>query len=301
MAVQAPIDTASAIILAGGRSSRMGHPKALLPFDGEPLIAHVVRKLRRSFGEVIVVAAPDQELPPMPVKLARDEVAYQGPVSGIYHGLGASGSAVNFVGSCDIPFFSLPLIAYLVAESARYDVVVPEWDARLQPLFAVYRSTVAAHLAEQLRRGELRPIFLFDKVRTKRVGAEEIRRFDPEGLSFFNMNTPADYQAASAKWLANNDAKPLIACTVELLGVARLRAKVKDVTLELPPDADLAKVLSMLADRLPALIGSVIAPDRQGLVAGQACNLNGRDFVRDFGTKLNAGDRIFILSADAGG
>jgi molybdopterin-guanine dinucleotide biosynthesis protein A len=302
MAVQAPIDTVSAIILAGGRSSRMGQPKALLPFDGEPLIAHVVRKLQRSFGEVIVVAAPDQELPPLRVKLARDEVAFQGPVSGIYHGLEASGSAVNFVGSCDIPFFSLPLIAYLVAESAQYDVVVPEWDGRLQPLFAVYRSAVAAHLAEQLRRGELRPIFLFDKVRTKRVGAEEIRRLDPEGLSFFNMNTPADYQAAVEKWrLANNEAKPSIACTVELLGVARLRAKVRDITLELPADADLAKVFSMLADRLPALVGSVIAPDRQGLVAGQACNVNGREFVRDFGIKLNAGDRIFILSADAGG
>ena len=73
----------SAIILAGGRSSRMGTPKALLPFDGEPLIVHLVRRLAPMFGEVIVVAAPDQVPPALPATLVRDEVAYQGPVGGI--------------------------------------------------------------------------------------------------------------------------------------------------------------------------------------------------------------------------
>jgi molybdopterin-guanine dinucleotide biosynthesis protein A/molybdopterin converting factor small subunit len=306
MAAQVSLDDApTAIVLAGGRSSRMGQPKALLPFDGEPLIAHVIRRLQPSFCELIVVAAPDQQLPPLPVKLARDQIAYQGPVSGIYHGLEASSGAINFIGSCDIPFFSLALIEYLISEIAQHDVVVPEWNGRLQPLFAVYRSTVAPHLAEQLRRGELRPIFLFDKVRTKTVGAEEISRFDPEGLSFFNMNTPADYETARARWRQLHGSAsaraPVIACTVELLGVARLRARVKDIRLELPSDADLAKVFAALAERLPELVGSVIAPDRERLVEGQACNINGREFVRDFRTKLNPGDRVFILSADAGG
>ena len=71
--------------------------------------------------------------------------------------------------------------------------------------------------------------------------------------------------------------------------------------LELPRNADLAQVFPILADRLPALVGTVITADRQRLVDGQACNINGRDFVRDYGTKLNSGDRILILSADAGG
>ena len=65
---------ASAVVLVGGKSSRMGRPKALLPFDGEPLIAHVVRKLESLFSEIVVVAAPDQELPSLPVTIARDEV-----------------------------------------------------------------------------------------------------------------------------------------------------------------------------------------------------------------------------------
>src|SRR5882724_6733293 len=88
---------ATAVVLAGGKSSRMGKPKALLLFDNEPLIAHIVGALKHGFGEVVVVAAPGQELPSMPVKLVRGEVPYQGPVGGIYYGLKAADSEFSFV------------------------------------------------------------------------------------------------------------------------------------------------------------------------------------------------------------
>ena len=299
-----PTDDRSAIILAGGRSSRMGQPKALLPFDGEPLIAHIVRSLKDIFADVVVVLAPGQQIPSLPVTLVRDGVAYQGPVSGIYHGLNAAESEVSFVVSCDIPFMNLSLISYLFSLIHDHDVVVPYWEGRYQPLFAIYRKSVTPYLHAQLQRGELRPIFLFDKVRTRKINEEEVRRFDPEGLSFLNMNTPADYQAALQRW-QNLGASPLSArsifCTVELFGVARLRAKTKAVPLELPPEATLAQVFTVLAERLPMLVGSVIAADKGALVKGQACNVNGRDFIRDSHTKIHSGDRIFILSADAGG
>ena len=116
---------ATAVILTGGKSSRMGRPKALLPFDGEPLITHVVRALKKMFAEAVVVAAPEQELPILPVVLVRDEVAYQGPVSGIYHGLSASSQEICFVTSCDAPFLNLQLIAHLLAQISDCDVVVP--------------------------------------------------------------------------------------------------------------------------------------------------------------------------------
>lgn len=290
----------SAVILAGGKSSRMGRAKALLLFDGEPLIVHIVRALQSLFDNIVVVAAPDQELPELPVTLARDEIAYRGPVSGIYHGLSATRHEVSFVGSCDMPFLSLPLIAHLVSQIGDHDVVVPEWDGRYQPLFAVYRRAVTPHLAEQLRREELRPIFLFDKVRTRKITAEEIRRYDADGSSFSNMNTPADYHAALQRWREVHGAKP-ISCTVELFGVARLRAKVKTVALELAGDASLAQVFLALAEKLPTLVGPVITPARDNLAQGQACNVNGREFVRDGAVKIRSGDRIFIVSADAGG
>ena len=91
------IADATAVVLTGGKSSRMGRPKALLPFDGEPLIVHIVRHLKRVFAETVVVAAPEQELPLLPVALVRDQVAYQGPVSGIYRGLKAATKEVCFV------------------------------------------------------------------------------------------------------------------------------------------------------------------------------------------------------------
>jgi molybdenum cofactor guanylyltransferase len=78
---------ATGIVLAGGRSSRMGRPKALLPFDGEPLISHIVAELKALFADVVVVAAPGQDLPAMPVSLVRDEVAYQGPVGGLCYAI----------------------------------------------------------------------------------------------------------------------------------------------------------------------------------------------------------------------
>src|SRR5258706_12156071 len=114
MTAHRTIPKSPAIILPGGKSSRMGRPKALLPFDGEPLIAHVLRNLKRLFAEAVVVAAPGQELPTLPAVLVRDEVAYQGPVSGIYHGLNASTQEICFVTSCEAPFLNHDLIVYLV-------------------------------------------------------------------------------------------------------------------------------------------------------------------------------------------
>jgi hypothetical protein len=104
-----------------------------------------------------------------------------------------------------------------------------------------------------------------------------------------------------------NDASPglsqdrPILCTVELYGAARLLAKAAKVALVLPPQAVLSHVFVALAEQLPALVGPVIAPDRSSLTGGHACNINGRDFVRDASFKINPGDSILIISSDAGG
>jgi molybdopterin-guanine dinucleotide biosynthesis protein A len=314
--------TAAAIILAGGKSSRMGRPKAMLPFDGEPLILHLVRRLKTLFSRIVVVAAPGQELPPMPVTVTRDEVPHQGPVGGIYYGLNEAAPALSFVTSCDAPFLDLTLISHLLSQAPGYDVVVPYWEQRLQPLQAVYRPTVLPFLKEQLERNELRPIFLYDKVRTRKISQEEVRRFDPDGFSFLNMNTGEDYEAALTRWReirqreetetknkeqgAETEATPAgsvanLTCTVELFGVARLLAKIPKVSLALPQGATLSDLFSSLAEKLPVLVGQVIQPDGKRLTGGYACNINGRDFVRDPSGKINAGDCVFIISADAGG
>jgi molybdopterin-guanine dinucleotide biosynthesis protein A/molybdopterin converting factor small subunit len=332
----------------------MGRPKALLPFDGEPLIVHIVCTLGQRFADIVVVAAPEQELPALPVTLIRDEVAYQGPVGGIYYGLRGTQREVCFVTSCDAPFLDLSFISYLIEQITDFDVVVPHWQDRLQPLHAVYRRSVAPLLQEQLQRGELRPVFLYKKVRTREVSAEEIRRFDPEGLSFRNMNSPEDYQAALVLWQENRQrqrerqrnqtattkgdreirqrqrkqtgtetetAPPFsssvsvsssvsasssisslcLTCTVELFGVARLKAKTDRVSLVLPAGANLGDALAALARTIPELVGPVLTTDCRALTAGYACNLNGVEFTRDLYTPLRSGDSLLILSSDAGG
>ncbi len=343
---QTRAEEATAVILAGGKSSRMGQPKALLRFAGEPLIVHMVRRLGRLFSDTVVVAAADQELPALPSTIVRDDVAYQGPVGGIYYGLKAARREICFVTSCDAPFLNLRLIAHLVAQISDYDVVVPFTQDRFQPLHAVYRKQVAPLLKEQLERGELRPIFLYDKVRTRKITEAEMHPFDPENLSFLNMNTPEDYQAALASWnerqifeietgqdrrrieietgrggqrLETETAPPSvsdsdsvstsvsvpvsnsIAVTVELFGVAQLLAKTKEVSLSLPQVATLSHVCAALATEHPVLLGRVINRDRSSLSSGYACNINGLEFVKNPNAKVNPGDKIFILSADAGG
>ena len=189
-----------AIILAGGRRTRMGTPKALLPFDGRPLIVHIVARLQPLFDEVVVVAAPGQQLPSMPVRIVHDDVAYQGPVGGLYYGLQAAAGEFGFVTSCESAFLNSALISSLLSLCADYDIVVPRWEGRLQPLVAVYRKTVMPFLETQLASGDLRAMNLFDKVRTRCVEEDEIRRIDPHGASFFNMNRPEDYAEALVRW-----------------------------------------------------------------------------------------------------
>lgn len=177
----------------------MGQAKALLRFGDEPLIVRLVEQLLLLFEEVVVVAAPGQALPSVPAKVVHDEVPYQGPVGGIYYGLHAASGNVGFVTSCDSAFLSRPLIEHLLTPSVN-DVVVPRFGGRLQPLFARYSKTVLPHLEAQLASGDRKLVHLFEKVRTRVVEEDEIRMYDPDGASFFNMNTPADYAEALTRW-----------------------------------------------------------------------------------------------------
>lgn len=186
----------SGIILAGGRSTRMGTPKALLPFGGEPLVARLVARIRPLFDEVIVAASPGQELPPLDARVVLDDVAHEGPVGGMLYALRAAGGEYGFVTSCDAAFLRPELVSHLVAQRAGWDIVAPRWGGRLQPLVAVYSKAVIPLLEAQLAAGRLRLGDLLDSARTRTVDEEEIRRFDPEGASFFNMNTPEDYEEA---------------------------------------------------------------------------------------------------------
>jgi len=123
-------------------------------------------------------------------------VPFQGPVGGICCGLQAASSENCFVTSCDAPFLNLALIRSFVAALGDADVAVPPWRKRLQSLHAVYRKSVRDLPKQQLGEEKLPLTILYEQVKTRIIADDQLRVCDPEGLSFINLNTLADFQQA---------------------------------------------------------------------------------------------------------
>jgi molybdopterin-guanine dinucleotide biosynthesis protein A len=192
--------SASAIILAGGRSARMGRPKAMLRLGGVTLIERTVEELARSIDDIVVVAAPESEGIELPalgaVTIVHDENAYRGPVGALARGLHAARHEVAFACSCDLPMLRCEAASWLLSLIGGYDAVLPQIGERLQPLHAVYRRRCAEALDAMLARGEHRLSAVAKAVGARILAEAEYRRADPDALSCFNINTPEDYERA---------------------------------------------------------------------------------------------------------
>jgi molybdenum cofactor guanylyltransferase len=188
------------IILCGGQSSRMGQPKAWLPFAGEPMLARVVRLLGEAVRPLVVVAAPGQDVPPLPadIVMVRDEVAGRGPLQGLKAGLEALHDRADaaYLSSCDVPFLRPAFVRRLVELLGEHAICVPRVGDYHHPLAAVYRLDVADTVERLLAESRLRPFFLFEAVPTRVVQADELRDVDPDFQTLRNLNTPEDYAAA---------------------------------------------------------------------------------------------------------
>ncbi len=195
--------TTGGIVLCGGQSRRMGRPKVMLPFGPETMLARVVRLLGEAVDRVVVVRGAGQELPPLPpsVRVADDRQADLGPLEGLAVGLRAIGQRAEaaVVTACDVPLLLPPFVRRMVELSAGYDVAVPHVDGFDQPLSAVYRTSVLPQVEALLSADRRRPVDLFDRVRTRRITAEELADVDPQLQSLVNLNTQEDYRAALAK------------------------------------------------------------------------------------------------------
>ncbi len=188
----------SGLILAGGKSRRLGRDKALLEFEGIPLVERAVRTLAPIFREVIVATARPGDLPPLPgVRVVRDIQPEKGSVGGLYTGLAAARGAV-FACACDMPFLDERAVRGLieVAGGARADVVIPSHDGFLQPLHAVYAPSCAAAFRDLIDNGGFRIIDAFEDLRIHAVDSSAIAPgLAPERI-FLNINTPADLSRA---------------------------------------------------------------------------------------------------------
>jgi molybdopterin-guanine dinucleotide biosynthesis protein A len=188
------------LVLCGGQSSRMGLPKAALPFGPEQMLQRVVRLLSPIVQPLVVVAAPRQELPPLPpdVLLARDRREGCGPLEGLAAGLTAIRGLADaaYATSCDVPLLVPDFVRYAISLLGDHQIVVPVEGEFHHPLAAVYRTTVLPTMESLLQAGRLRPVFLYDAVDTRRVPVAEFRAVDPELHTLANLNQPQDYFAA---------------------------------------------------------------------------------------------------------
>jgi molybdopterin-guanine dinucleotide biosynthesis protein A len=192
----------SSIVLAGGRGSRLGREKHLEKIAGKSLIERVTSRLSSVSSEIFIVISPRQARTWAPLrskvkaKIAVDIYPGKGALGGIYTGLVQSDSFHNLVVACDMPFLNGDLLHYMISLTPGFDVVIPRIDNNVEALHAIYSKNCVAPIEEQLKRDNLKIAAFFNSVKVKYVEKEEIERFDPEHLSFFNINTQADLEKA---------------------------------------------------------------------------------------------------------
>jgi molybdopterin-guanine dinucleotide biosynthesis protein A len=279
-------DTAG-IVLAGGKSSRMGSPKAALEWHGSTLLRRVTGIVGRAVGgPVVVVRAPGQELPALApaVEVVEDAREGRGPLQGLAAGLAAveDRAGVAYVSSTDVPLVHPAFVRAVVAAlDDSVDVALPTVHGYPQPLAAAYRVTVRSVVEELLAADRLRPAFLFERCRVRRLDEQALladRRLaaaDPELLSVLNVNEPADIEAARVR--------PVPAVTIERFGALR----------RMPGPAR--------ASVQAATLGAAVATTGLELGEHVVAAINGDQIARDPELPLADGDEVALLAADAGG
>jgi molybdenum cofactor guanylyltransferase len=276
------------IVLAGGRSTRMGRPKAGLEWHGSTLLHRVAGIVGRAVdGPVVVVRAPGQELPGLPpgAHVVEDAREGRGPLQGLAAGLAAvAGDAeVAYVSSTDVPLLHPAFVSRVLAAAQRddVDVALPVAHGFRHPLAAAYRTSLLREVEELVASDRMRPAFLFERCLVRELDEGEllrdssVARADPDLLSLLNVNDPAEYGRARGR------AAPSI--SVRRFG-----------TLALGSDRE---PLEVRAATLAAAAAAAAVPLDRHVVAA----LNGEQISRDPELPLATGDTVAFLAADAGG
>jgi molybdenum cofactor guanylyltransferase len=279
--------TAAGIVLAGGRSSRMGTPKAALEWHGSTLLRRITGLVARGIdGPVVVVRAPSQELPALPaaVEVVEDAREGRGPLQGLAAGLAAleDRAEVAYASSTDAPLLHPAFVRRVVgALDADVDVVLPRAGGFPHPLAAAYRTSLRPLVERLLDADRLRPAFLFDECRVLRLDEDALlvdaalAAADPELDSVLNLNEPADYEAARAR--------PAPEVVVQRFGPLARNGGAGPVTLRAATLGTAAQAAGVTLD--------------EHVVAA----LNGDQITRDPEVPLVAGDTVAFMAADAGG
>ncbi|MFH1874511.1 MAG: molybdenum cofactor guanylyltransferase [Pseudomonadota bacterium] len=186
----------STIILSGGLGSRLGYvEKGLLEIQGEQLVQRKINQLNSQFEQLILVTnKPELYQHLSEVAIIQDEQKQQGPLFGLYSGLKASSTNINFVTAVDMPYFIPQLVDYFAQFTKDYETVVAMINNTIQPLFGFYAKSSLEKIAEMLAspKGKKSVTAVSENTRAKIISEQEVRKIDPDLKSFININTEKD-------------------------------------------------------------------------------------------------------------
>ena len=184
-------------IMAGGQSSRMGRDKSFVLFEGQPLIERVRDCVTDLGDELILITNKPAEYAHLGLPIYGDVIPDCGPLGGIYTAVHHASYPHTLVVACDMPWLNRGLLQYMISLRETADIVVPRWENFPEPLHAVYGKACLPAMYEKLQAQQLKITGFFGRMSVRFVDREEIERWDEDGRSFTNINTPHDLQAMS--------------------------------------------------------------------------------------------------------
>ncbi|MBM4452395.1 MAG: molybdenum cofactor guanylyltransferase [Chloroflexi bacterium] len=199
---QALVSAVTGIVLAGGKSLRLGREKALEKLNAKSLLQWTIDSLSRVSGSILVVTSQEQfallSHAQCGGKVIVDIYPGKAALGGMYTGLSSASTAYSVVVGCDMPFLNNDLLQYQIALAGGFDVVALRIDGKVEPLHAVYSKTCLPFMKRLVSGSTLAISQLFNMVKTRYVDEEEVKRYDPQCLSIFNVNTEEDLRRARA-------------------------------------------------------------------------------------------------------
>ena len=198
-----PTTQCAGVILAGGLSKRFeGRNKALMDWNGRPLLEHIRKAFGDLFREIILVTNSPGRFIEWDMALVTDIFSVRSSLTGIQAGLFYTNQPFAFVTACDTPFLQPALIRLLLDNiEEESDVVIPKTEMGLEPLCAVYSQRCLPPITQRLQKGDLRIRSFFRQMRVRHVTETRLRQADPELKSFININTPDDLEEATRRFL----------------------------------------------------------------------------------------------------
>lgn len=190
------------LIMAGGKSRRLGQDKRFLILGGKSCLQRVLDVYKNLFEEIVIVADEKEPFQSLGVRVIEDMIPGKATLGGLYTGLHHAGSDRVFAAAVDMPSLSIEAIRIVLGQAGQADIVIPDLNGKLQPMHAIYSKTCLPYLKKLVDASRLKvqELCAIPELSVHRIPQSVFERVDPELRSFFNINTPEDL-AQARKWI----------------------------------------------------------------------------------------------------